>query len=128
MDTAGPGCDNARTMDVNQIKEWISAGQIDEVEKAWIAAAESDGGISAKQAGEVFAALVEATKDDLADTLGWALLEERRGLDTLAQRLELAKVMAMAVPVSGDLRQQALELYREMFGPHPHFDGLVKAS
>ena len=128
MDTAGPGCDNARTMDVNQIKEWISAGQIDEVEKAWIAAAESDGGISAKQAGEVFAALVEAKKDDLADTLGWALLEERRGLDTLAQRLELAKVMAMAVPVSGDLRQQALDLYREMFSSHPHFDGLVKAS
>ncbi len=115
-------------MDINQIKEWISAGQTDEVEKAWMAAAESDGGISAKQAGEVFAALVEAKKDDLADALGWALLEERRQRDTLAQRLELARAMALAVPVSGDLRQQALELYREVFGSHPHFDGLVKAS
>jgi len=115
-------------MDVDQIKEWISAGQTDEVEKAWMSAAESGGGISARQAGEVFAALVEAKKDDLADALGWALLEERKQLDTLAQRLELAKVMAVAVPVSGDLRQQAVELYREMFGSHPHFDGLVKAS
>ena len=115
-------------MDVDQIKEWISAGQTDEVEKAWMSAAESGGGISARQAGEVFAALVEAKKDDLADALGWALLEERKQLDTLAQRLELAKVMAVAVPVSGDLRQQAIELYREMFGSHPHFDGLVKAS
>jgi len=128
MDFACSKCDNAGTMDVNQIKEWISAGQTDEVEKTWMAAAESDGGISVKQAGEVFVALVEAKKDDLADALGWALLEERRGLDTLAQRLELAKVMALAVPVSGDLRQQALDLYREIFGSHPHFDRLVKAS
>jgi len=128
MDSAPPRCDNAGIMDVNQVKEWISAGQIDEVEKVWMAAAESGGGISVEQAGEVFAALVEAKKDDLADALGWALLEERRALDTLSQRLELAKVMAMAVPVSGDLRQQALDLYREMFASHPHFDGLVKAS
>ena len=115
-------------MDVNQIKEWIAAGQIDEVENAWMAAAESQGGISARQAGEILAALVEAKKDDLADALGWALLEERKELDTLANRLELAKVMAMAVPVSGDLRQQALDFYRGIFGTHPHFDGLVKAS
>jgi len=128
MDFARPRCDNGRIMDINQIREWISAGQTAEVEKAWMSAAESASGISAKQAGEVFAALVEAKKDDLADALGWALLEERRGLDTLAQRLELAKVMALAVPVSGDLRQQALELYREVFGSHGHFDGLVKAS
>lgn len=115
-------------MDVNQITEWITAGQTDEVESAWMAAAESEPGISTREAGEIFAALVAAKKDDLADALGWALLEERKELDTPIQRLELAKVMAMAVPVSGDLRQQALDFYREAFAAHPHFDGLVKAS
>jgi len=115
-------------MDVNQIKEWILAGQTDEVESAWMTAAESQDGIAVKQAGEILTALAAAKKDDFADTLGWTLLEERKERDTPQQKLELAKTMAMAVPLSGDLRQQALAIYRDIYGTHPHFDGLVKAS
>lgn len=128
MDTAPPKCEDVRTMDVNQIKEWILAGQTDEVEIAWMTAADSQPGIAVKQAGEILSALAAAKKDDLADTLGWTLLEERKERDTPEQRLELAKTMAMAVPLSGDLRQQALAIYRDLFGTHRHFDGLVKAS
>ncbi len=115
-------------MDVNQISEWILAGQTDEVESAWMTAAESQPGISAAQAGKVLTAFAAAKKDDLADALGWTLLEERKERDTPDQRLDLAKTMATAVPLSGDLRQQTLALYREVYGTHPHFDGLVQAS
>ena len=115
-------------MDAEQINEWLEAGQFDEVESAWMTAAESPEGIPPKQAGEILAAMVAADKGDLGDALGWALLEERKGLDPAAQRLELAKTLALAVPASSDLRQQALELYRESHGSHPHFEGLVKAA
>lgn len=110
------------------MKEWIAAGQFDEVESAWMAAAESKAGIPTSQAGEIFTALVEAEKADLADTLGWALLEERKEIEPAERRLDLAKTMAMAAPASKDLRGHAEEHYREVHGSHPNFEGLVKAS
>jgi transcription elongation factor GreA len=115
-------------MDVNQIKEWIASGQMEAVEEAWMAAAEGSPPISPKQAEEVLAALVAAGKDDLADTLGWALLEEVKARQAPQQRLDLAKAMATAVPMSTELRQLAAGLYQEAYGTHKDFDLLVKAS
>jgi transcription elongation factor GreA len=115
-------------MDVNQIKEWVASGQTQAVEEAWMVAAESTPTIAPKQAEEVLAALVAAGKDDLADTLGWALLEEVKPRQTPQQRLDLCKSMATAVPMSTEFRQWASTLYREAFGTHKHFDLLVKSS
>ena len=115
-------------MDVNQIKEWVASGQMQAVEEAWMAAAEATASISPKQAEEAPAALLAAGKDDMADTLGWALLEEVKPRQSPQQRLDLAKAMATAVPMSTELRQLAGSLYREAFGTHKHFDLLVKSS
>ena len=117
-----------RRMDIEQMKEWIAAGETGAVEEGWIAAAEADEPVDAGEAGEVLSSLVAAEQEDLAEALGWALLEERKERATAAERLELAKAMVLAAPISAELRQQAHELYREVFGPHAHFDALVKVS
>ena len=115
-------------MDVEQIRDWIAAGETAAVEEAWMGASESSDGLGPAEASAVLAALVEAGHDDLADTLGWALMEEcKESLDS-PDRLALAKAMAEAVPLSAELRQQAAALYHELHGDHPHFDALVKAS
>lgn len=117
-----------RPMDVPQMKEWIAAGEFGPVEEAWVAAAEADAPVAPDEAADVLAALVEAEQYDLAETLGWALLEEAKERLPLPERLELAKALALAVPDSGELRDQVLALYRECFGDHPHFGSLVDAS
>jgi len=115
-------------MDVEQMTEWIASGEMEALEEAWMAAAEADEPVAPDEAGEVLAALVRAEKEDLADTFGWTVLEERKDRTAAPDLLELAKAMAVAVPNSADLREQALELYRELFGGHEHFGALVKAS
>ena len=115
-------------MDVEQMKEWIASGEIGAVEEAWMAAGEADEPVGPDEAGEVLTLLVEAGHDDLADALGWALLEERKEGLSAADQLALAKAMAQAVPLSGELRQQACELYRELLGDHAHFETLVRTS
>jgi len=115
-------------MDVEQIKEWLAAGEVDAIEEAWMAAAEGDAPVAPEQAGAVLTALVEAEQDDLADTLGWAMLEDRKDRMGPEQRLALAKGLSLAVPLSAELRQQALAVYRELHGTHRHFEALVKAS
>jgi transcription elongation GreA/GreB family factor len=115
-------------MDIPQIREWIASGQIDAVQEAWMAAAEGEAPFTADEAAEVLAALVAAEHHDVAEALGWALLEERKDRLAPPERLKLAKAMAVAAPDAAELREQALAVYRELFGRHPHFDALVKAS
>jgi len=115
-------------MDVEQMTEWIASGEMEALEEAWMAAAEADTPAAPDEAGEVLTALVRAEQDDLADTFGWALLEEIKDRVSPPDRLELAKAMAVAVPLSGELRQQACDLYRQLFGGHEHFDAILKAS
>ena len=115
-------------MDLEQIKQWLADGELGAVEEAWMAAAEADAPVAPDEAAEVLAALVAAEQDDLADTLGWAMLEERKERIGDEMRLELATALAQTVPLSGELRQQALEVYRALHGSHPHFEALVRAS
>jgi len=115
-------------MNLEQINDWIAEGEFDEIESAWMAAAEAEGVFPPEDAAKVLEALVAADQADRAETLGWALLEERAERLAQAERLELAKAMAQAVPLSAELRQQACDLYRELSGPHPHFDALMRAS
>ncbi len=114
-------------MNLEQIKEWLQAGQTDEVESVWMEAGEADA-VDPELAAAVLSAVVETGNEDLADTLGWTLLEERKDRDDPATVLELAKALSLAMPLSAELRQQALDLYRQVYGDKEAFDGLVAAS
>ncbi|MCD6303828.1 MAG: hypothetical protein J7M21_02565, partial [Planctomycetes bacterium] len=115
-------------MNVEEIRQRLSEGDTEAVEEAWMSAAESDGPVDADRAAAVLAEMVAAGLDDQADALGWAMLEERKQRDEPGEVLALAKALAQAVPLSAEMRQQALELYRRLYGRHRHFDALVRSS
>jgi transcription elongation GreA/GreB family factor len=107
--------------------EHIEAGRSDELESAWMAAAEADA-IAPDDAAAVLSRLVEADREEAAETLGWALLAECKEHAPPDRLLALSKAAATAVPVSAELRQEAVAAYRRLRGSHEHFDALVKAS
>ena len=113
-------------MNVEQIKEWIAAGELSAVESAWLEGVEAKAPLSEMVA--VLEALVAAEKLDAAETCAAMLLEERIGQSPPNEALEVARAVVTAVPSSDQLRDQAGELYRKVLGEHPHFDALLKAS
>lgn len=115
-------------MDANPFKELIAAGDMAGVETAWMQIAEGTEPVAPAIAREVVEALASAGQAELAETLGWALLEERRGRTPSAEALGLAKAMAQAVPGGREIRQQLADLYRAAFGRHQHFEVLLRVS
>ncbi len=108
--------------------EWIASGHADAAESAWMAAAEGEQAVAPGDAAAVLAKLVEANLADQAEAMAWALLEERKPRLSPEEALSLAKALAQAVPASAELRDQALAVYRLVYGQHEHFDVLIRAS
>ena len=106
--------------------QMIAAGQIEELEAAWMMAVEE--GLAGQELAGVLEALVMAGQLDTAETLGWALLEERGAQFQGPEQLALAQTVVSAVPISDELRSQAGQFYRRQYGDHPHFDALLRAS
>lgn len=113
-------------MDIEQTKSWIDAGRLDEVESAWMEALER--GEAPEEMAGVLDALVEADQLDAAETLGWALLEQRCEDRDVDEAAATARAVVSAVPVSDELRAQAGEVYRRIHGGHEHFDTMLQAS
>jgi transcription elongation factor GreA len=113
-------------MNVEQIKEWIAAGECEAVESAWMDAIE--GPHTPEAVGEVLTALVEAGQAETAETLGWALLADQADRRPAEEVLELARAALLAVPDGGEIRSQTIELYRQVHGAHEHLDDLFQAS
>ncbi len=95
-------------MDVEQTKSWIEAGRLDEVESAWMEALEREE--APEEMAGVLEALVEADQLDAAETLGWALLEQRCEDRDVDEAAATARAVVSAVPVSDELRGQAGEV------------------
>ena len=113
-------------MNADQMKEMIDAGQLEAVEAAWMQAIEEKQPLDAM--ANVLEALVKAEHLDTAETLGWALLAERTEQLSAEQALEVARAVVSAVAVSDELRGQAADLYRQVYGKDKHFETLLKAS
>ncbi len=113
-------------MTLENMLAMVAAGQIQELEAAWIAAVEA--GLPQEDLARVLEALVAGGHLDTGETLGWALLEDRGGQLTADKQISLAQAIVAAVPVSDELRTQAAEIYRREFASHPHFEALMQAS
>lgn len=113
-------------MTLENMLAMVAAGQIQELEAAWILAVEE--GMPQEDLGRVLEALVVAGHLDAAETLGWALLEDRGSQLKGRHLLSLAQAVVAAVQVSDQLRSQAAELYRQHYPDHPHLDALLRAS
>jgi transcription elongation GreA/GreB family factor len=113
-------------MKLEQMLEMVSLSQVQELEAAWIVAIEE--GMAQEDLGRVLEALVAAGQLNSAETLGWALLEDRGSSLAGEKLLSLAQAVVTAVQVSDELRSQAAQLYRKHYSQHPHFDALLRAS
>ena len=113
-------------MNAQEMRELIETAQWDELESAWMDAIEA--GTPAEDLAAVLEALAAADKLDLAETLGWMLLEDRAERHGPAEALEVAKAVVSAVAISDELRTRAAELYRQAHPGHEHLDDLLAAS
>ncbi|HOF18370.1 MAG TPA: hypothetical protein PK082_05630, partial [Phycisphaerae bacterium] len=113
-------------MNVDQIVEWIAAGDIDSVEGAWLEAVEQN--VPVDQMTAVLEALVSAGKTAEAETMASMLLSERLEAAEPVAALELARALLLAVPDSTELRKQTVALYQRAHGSQDHFRALLAAS
>ena len=113
-------------MNVDNMLAMIAAGQVQELEAAWMAAVEA--GLPPEDLARVLEALVAGGHLNTAETLGWALMEERGEGLSPQEQISLVQVIVTAVQVSDQLRGQAAQAYRQHFSSHPHFEALLRAS
>jgi transcription elongation GreA/GreB family factor len=113
-------------MDLQNIKEWIAAGNVASVESAWLEALAE----KAPPAGmvPVIEALAAAGRADSAGALAALLLEERADLPA-GELLEAAKLLVTAVPDNAELRARLADLYRKAYPAAAQcVEGLLAAS
>ena len=113
-------------MTTKQMLDLIETAKWDRLESAWLKAI--DGDTSLEGMASVLAALVAADQTDLAETLGWMLLENSLETASPQKALDVARAVVSAAPGSGELRTQTADLYRTLHGAHPQFDRLLAAS
>ena len=113
-------------MSESRMLELVECGQMEELEAAWIQAVE--GGAAVAELSGVLTALVAAGQLNMAETLGWELLAERTEQPAGEDALDVARAVVSSVPESDQLRGQAGQAYRDSFGSHIHFDGILGAS
>ncbi len=113
-------------MNVEQINEWIEAGDLAAVESAWLDVMTEDP--EPEQVAAVLEALNAADQLDMSEMLGVMLLEERASGLPPERTTALTRAMVSAVPESDELRSRAAEAMRTVHGEHPHFDALLEAS
>ena len=113
-------------LNVEQLKDMVAAGQWAALESAWMQAAEEDLGVEPLTA--LLEQVVAAGQLDLAETLGWTLLEVRGQKLPAEGQLGVAKAVSSAVADSDELRSRAAGLYEQLHGRHEHFKAILQAS
>ena len=113
-------------MKQDEIKELLDAGQSGQVEALWNQAAQA--GAAVEELAAALELLVAAGQTDLAEMLGWTLLDQRAGKLPAPEALEAAKRFLLAVPDSQELRQLAAELYQKTFARQEHFEAMLSVS
>lgn len=113
-------------MNTQELKAMIDAGDLDSLETAWMEAVEA--GTAAEELSEVLEKLVEAGGLNAAETLGWALLAERAEKLSPDRALAEAEAIVTAVAESDELRAQAGEVCRRIFGQHEHFEPIFESA
>lgn len=98
------------------------------MESAWLAAVEQEKDLPSEQVSQVLEALAGVKKEDLAETLAWALLADRAESAEPKAALELAQAAALAVPGAGEIRNQARDLYRKLYAGREELEPLLNAS
>ncbi|MCD4823326.1 MAG: hypothetical protein K8S55_01855, partial [Phycisphaerae bacterium] len=112
-------------MNIEQIKKWIGTGNFQDAENAWMNAIEDSP--APDKVWQVLESLVAADKAEMAETLGWAMLDAHADAPK-DQTLALARAALLAVPESQELRSQTVELYKAVHGPDGNFDKLWKSA
>ncbi len=110
---------------MKRIQDLVSRGDIDAAGDVWMDAIEDMPPPGA--VGDVLTAIVAAGREELAETLGWSLLEACEGA-AAEDRLALARAALLAVPGSGELRRQTADLYRVVHGHREHFDTIWRTA
>ena len=113
-------------MDLEQIKDWIAAGDIGSVESAWLDAVVENEPL--EQMAPVLEELVSAGQGKAADTLAATLLEERFDDAPPVEALQAVKALNRAVPDSDELRTRAADLYGQVCGAAEHFQAIFDAA
>ncbi|MBN1555141.1 MAG: GreA/GreB family elongation factor [Phycisphaerae bacterium] len=112
-------------MNVEKIKNCLGRGAFGEAENFWMEAIE--GSIRPEDVQEALTAFVAAGKEDSAETLGWAMMEQSESLEP-GDKLALAKAALLAVPSSEELRKQTADLYKQVHGGREHFDAIYSSA
>jgi transcription elongation factor GreA len=113
-------------MEPDEMTSLAASGELDALETAWMEAVEA--GTPAHELAPVLEQLVETGELNAAETLGWALLAERSEKLSAADALPAAEAVVSAVPESDELRAQAGELFREVYGEREHFEPIFEAA
>ncbi len=112
-------------MDMQKITNCIGKGAFVEAENAWMAAVRDDP--APELVNKALCAFVAAGKEDMAETLGWALLEAHAE-SPKEQTLALACAAYLALPGSEELRSQTAELFKAAYGDSENFEEIYKAA
>ncbi|MFW6065610.1 MAG: GreA/GreB family elongation factor [Planctomycetota bacterium] len=113
-------------MNIEDLKALAESGDADALETEWMEAMEAD--TPAEELAPVLKKLVEADELNTAETLGWALLAERAEKLPDERALDEAEAVVTAVPKSDELRAQAGEVLRRVYGEHEHFEPIFESA
>jgi len=112
-------------MNMQKITNCIGKGAFGEAENVWMAAVRDDP--APELVNKALCAFVAAGKEDMAETLGWALLEAHAE-SPKAQTLALACAAYLALPNSEELRNQTAELFKAVHDGSENFEEIYKAA
>lgn len=113
-------------MNIKEYKQWIHAGSTNTIESAWLVAMDANQPVA--QMREVLDLLNRSKMSELADTLGWTLLEDRIESLEPEEALEVVKVILPALSGEEEVRSATAEVYRKVHGDHEHFDTIMDAA
>ena len=112
-------------MNIEQVKEWIGAGQVQAIESALLEAVEA--GKPARQLAAALEELVKAGHLDLAEMISLMYLDHHGDPDPKAKLAQI-KILACAVPDSAELRSRAVATYRHIHAGLSHLEELLSLS
>ncbi len=114
-------------MNLKEFSQWIAAGSTGAIEGGWLSAMEAN--IAPARMREVLDLLSKAKHNELVETLGGMLLEDRIG--SLEPPKALTVIRAIFPAMSGEsqeIRDAVAETYTNVYGEVENFQTILKAS
>ncbi len=112
---------------IRQMQQQIAERRYDGLEAAWTQAV-GDADLDATQLARVLEDLVKAGQGETAELLGWSAVGELRGRLNEQELLEVLKAFYIPISTSGELHEQLISQYKQVYREHGHIERLIEAS